>query len=74
MITALLVLAAAEEETSKTPFYVAAGVLVVFALLIAAIGIRNDEHFPPTKAARSLVILVAVVLVGATMATAVITA
>jgi hypothetical protein len=71
-VTALLVLAA--EETSKTPFYVAAGVLVVFALVVSAVGIRSDETFPPSKAARSGVIALALVLVGATMATAVITA
>jgi hypothetical protein len=73
MVTALLVLAAAEEHTSKTPFYVAGGLLVAFALIIALVGTRGAETFPATKGARTGVCLLAAVLVAATMATAVIT-
>jgi hypothetical protein len=73
---ALLVLAAtsAEEEPSKTAFYIAGGALVLFALAIAAIGVRGAETFPATKGARTGVCALAALLVAATMATAVITA
>jgi hypothetical protein len=71
---ALLILAAEEgAEPSKTPFYVAGTVLVVFAVVIAAIGTRGAETFPATKGARTGVCVLAAVLVAAAMATAVIT-
>jgi hypothetical protein len=72
MVT-LLVLAAAEEHTSKTPFYVAGGLLVLFALAVSAVGIRGAETFPSTKGARTGVCLAALVLVAGAMAAAVIT-
>ena len=61
------------EETSKTPFYVAGIALTVFALVVAAIGIRGHEHFPPTAGAARAVMGLAALLVAATMATAVLT-
>jgi hypothetical protein len=61
------------EETSKTLFYVAGIALTVFALVIAAIGIRGHEHFPRTLGAARGVMLLAAVLVAFTMASAVIT-
>jgi hypothetical protein len=61
------------EETSKTPFYVAGLALVVFALVVAAIGIRGHEHFPSTQGAARAVMGLAVLLVAVTMATAVLT-
>jgi hypothetical protein len=70
---ALLVLAAAEEHASKTPFYVAGAVLVAFALVISAVGIRGAETFPSSQGARTGVCLAALVLVVAAMAAAVIT-
>jgi hypothetical protein len=73
MVTALLVVAAAEEHTSKTPFYVAGGLLVVFALVIAAVGTRGAETFPSSKGTRTGVCLLAALLVAATMATATLT-
>jgi hypothetical protein len=75
MIAALSFLAAVEEgvEPSKTPFYIAGGVLVLFALLISAIGVRGAETFPSSKGARTAVCALAALLVAATMATAVIT-
>jgi hypothetical protein len=73
MAIALLVLAAAEEHTSKTAFYIAGGLLVLFALAISAIGTRGAETFPATKGARTAVCALAAALVAATMATAVIT-
>jgi hypothetical protein len=62
-----------EEETSKTLFYVAGIALTVFALVIAAIGIRGHEHFPSSRGAARGVMLLAVALVAFTMASAVIT-
>jgi hypothetical protein len=73
MVTALLVLASAEEATSKTPFYLAGGALVAFALLVSAIGIARAETFPPSGGARAGVITLGGLLVVAAMATAVIT-
>jgi hypothetical protein len=77
MVTsALLVLAAATEgETAHdlTPFYVAGGVLVAFALLVSAIGIARAETFPPSRGARAAVIALAAVLVAAAMAAAAMT-
>jgi hypothetical protein len=61
------------EETSKTPFYIAGIALVVFALVVAAIGIRGHDHFPPTRGAARAVMGLAVLLVVLTMATAVFT-
>jgi len=64
---------AGEEETSKTLYYVAGIALTVFALIVAAIGIRGHEHFPRTKGAARGVMLLAAALVAFTMASAVIT-
>jgi hypothetical protein len=63
----------AAEETSKTPYYVAAGALAVFAVIVSAIGIRGHETFPPSKAASRVVMLVCALIVAATMASAVLT-
>jgi hypothetical protein len=70
------VLAAVEPgaESSKTPFYIAGGALVLFAVLIGVFGARGADRFPATKGARNGVCLLAAVLVAATMATAVLTA
>ena len=65
----IAVLAAAP---SKVPFYVAGGLLVVWALLLAAWGISHAE-FPGTESRARLVMLTTFVLVAATMASAVIT-
>jgi hypothetical protein len=71
-----LVLAAestAAEETSKTAFYICGGLLVVWAVVLSAIGMTRAT-FPETVGARSGVLLLTAVLVAAAMATAVITA
>ena len=72
----LLLLQAAEEaaEPSKTPFYVAASLLVAFALILAAVGSARHETFPPTVRAQRAIMLVGALLVAGTMFTAVITA
>jgi hypothetical protein len=70
-----IVIAVAEEadEPSKTPFYVVGGLLAVFAVVISAIGIPRHATFPPSRGAARAVMALAVVLVVATMATAVLT-
>ena len=75
MLSALIFAAEAveHEESSKTLFYVAGIALTVFALIIAAIGIRGHEHFPRSKGAARGVMLLAAALVAFTMASAVIT-
>jgi hypothetical protein len=60
-----------EEEASKTPYYIAGGVLAAFAVVISAIGIRGHENFPGSKRGRNGVMLLAALLVAATMASAV---
>jgi hypothetical protein len=70
---ALVTFAAAEEETSKTAYYVAGSVLAAFAVIISAIGIRGHETFPPSRGASRAVIALAALLVAATMAAAVLT-
>ncbi len=72
---ALTILAATSEhaeETSKTPFYLAGGLLALFAVLVGALGVVKHD-FPRTKAASRLVIAVAAVLVALAMVTAVTT-
>ena len=69
----LIAQAAEHEETSKTLFYVAGGILVLFALGISVIGIRGHETFPASKSAARGVMVLAAVLVAVTMASAVIT-
>jgi hypothetical protein len=64
---------AVEEEASKTPYYIAGGALAAFAVIISVIGIRGHEHFPGSKGGRNIAMLLAAVLVAATMATAVLT-
>jgi hypothetical protein len=68
-----LITFAAEEEGSKTAYYVAGIALAAFAVIISAIGIRGHDSFPPSKAASRGVMLLASVLVVATMASAVLT-
>ena len=75
MLYALIVFAqeAVEEEGSKTPYYIAGGALAGFAVIISAIGISRHDRFPSGKGGRNIVMLIAAVLVVATMASAVLT-
>jgi hypothetical protein len=73
VLQALITLAQAEEESSKTAFYVAGAVLAVFAVVISVIGIRGHETFPPSRGAARAVMALAALLVAATMATAIVT-
>ena len=76
MLHALLTFAAeaaGEEEPSKTAFYVTGIALTVFAVIVAALGIRAHGHWPSSRGAARMVMGLAVVLVALTMASAVIT-
>jgi hypothetical protein len=67
-----LLLAAVEAEPSKVPFYIAGGLLVLFALAVSAVGVRS-ETFPSSRGARTGVMALAAILVAAAMVTAVLT-
>jgi hypothetical protein len=60
-------------ESSKTLFYVAGGVLAVFAVLISLLGISRIGSFPKSKGQARGVIGLAALLVLAAMASAIIT-
>jgi len=61
------------EEGSKAAFYVAAGALACWAVLLGVIGITR-ETFPRSEGTARVVMLVSGLLMAAAMATAVITA
>lgn len=72
---AALLLASAVEggaEASKTPFYVAGGLLAIFAVVVAGLGIVKDD-FPSSRGATLGVMALASVFVVATMVTSVLT-
>lgn len=75
MSTLATILAATEaaEETSKAPFYIAGLVLAAWAVLVGVVGISRPAQIPATAITARLTILISVVLVGAAMATAVLT-
>jgi hypothetical protein len=70
----LLAAETAEEhaEPSKTPFYVAGGVLAAWAVVVSAIGITQPE-FPRTAGMTRGVYLISAVLMIGAMATAITT-
>jgi plastocyanin len=53
-------------------FFVAGGVLVLAALVIAFVGIRGSESFPPNRAVMAGVIALFIAIVGTTMAFAIV--
>jgi hypothetical protein len=63
---------AAEEESSKTPFYILGGVAAVWAILLFSVGMRSAT-FPATAGAQRGVIAISVLVVIAAMASAVLT-
>jgi hypothetical protein len=71
---ATFLLAAGEAAPSKTPFYLCAGALIVFAALLSAVGAVRHETFPPSRGMATVLIGVCILLVAGTMFTAVITA
>ena len=74
MLATLLTFAteAAEEETSKTLFYVLGGVAAAWAVLLFAVGMLS-ERFPGSDGAMRGIIAISVLVVVAAMASAVIT-
>jgi hypothetical protein len=60
------------EEGSKTAFYIAAGALACWAVLIGALGVTR-ETFPRSESVARVVMLVSGLLMLAAMATAVLT-
>ena len=73
MLAVLLLAAEEAAEPSKAPFYILAGALVAFALILAAVGTARHETFPPSRGVSTAIIGVGVLLVAGTMVTAVIT-
>jgi hypothetical protein len=75
MLHAALIFAAeaAGDEKSKVPFYVAGGLLALWAVAVSAIGISRHEEWPATPGAARGVMGLSAVLVVAAMATAVLT-
>jgi hypothetical protein len=74
VLHSILVFAQEEaEEPSKAPFYIAGILLVVWALVVATLGIRNERFASAPRLARTIM-AVSAVLVLATMAMAVVTA
>jgi hypothetical protein len=72
-LTLLATSAGSEDETSKTAFYLLGGLLVIWAVVVAGLGMSRSSTFPATAAAkRGVMAITAVLMVGA-MATAVIT-
>lgn len=68
----LIVAAVEHAEPSKTAFYVAAGALACWAVLIGALGV-TQETFPRSESVGRVVMLVSGLLMLATMACAVLT-
>ena len=69
----LLAAATLFHDRSKTPFFIAAGVLVAWAILVSAAGIRS-VHFPTSALQGRLVIAISAVLVVFATTMAVVTA
>ena len=73
MLAALLM---AEDlaEKSKAPFYILAGLLILFGFGLGIGGTMRHETFPPSSGAARALIGVCIALVAGTMVTAVLTA
>jgi hypothetical protein len=67
-----IVLAAAEEAHSKTPFYIAGALLAAWAVLLGAAGLSRAE-LPGGQSAERGIITVSAVLVAATISSAILT-
>jgi hypothetical protein len=72
MVTLLAAVVEHSEEGSKTAYYVAAGALAGWAVLLGAFGVTR-ETFPRSAGAARIVMLVSGGLMVATMACAVLT-
>ena len=71
MLAALLL---AADGPSKTPFYILAGLLILFGFGLGAFGTARHESFPSSPGAARAIMGVCALLVAGTMVTAVITA
>jgi hypothetical protein len=60
-------------ETSKTPFYVAAALLVAWAIGLFVVGMRAEGDWPANESSARLLMVVSGLLVATTMAAAVLT-
>jgi hypothetical protein len=74
VLHAIVTFAAAEAESSHTIFYVAGGILALWAVLVSFIGIRGHENWPSSDGAARGIMGISALLVVFAMATAVITA
>jgi hypothetical protein len=74
MLATLLTLAAetAEEEPSKTAFYILGSAAAVWAIVLFSVGMRSPT-FPGTPAAQRGVMAISALLVAAAIASAVLT-
>lgn len=66
--------AAGEEHTSHTAFYIAGGVLALWAVLVSAVGIRGHANWPSSAGVANGIMGISAVLVVAACAMAVVTA
>ncbi len=60
----------AEETGSQTPFYVAGGLLALWAVVVSFVGMRGHAAFPGSSGGRAAVMAITTVLVVAAMASA----
>ncbi|MGI8624202.1 MAG: hypothetical protein ACR2NB_12130 [Solirubrobacteraceae bacterium] len=76
MLAAVLTFAAEAAKAagpSKTAFYVAGGLLALWAVVVSLIGIRRHEEWPSSEGVARVLMGISVVLVVAAMAAAVTT-
>ena len=59
----MLALVLAVSEPSKVPWYIAGGVLAVYAVVLSAIGLRNPEFPKGARAQRAVIALSALLAV-----------
>jgi len=77
MLLALITFAAetaTEEEASHAAFYIAAGVLALWAVLVSALGIKRGDDFPNGAGTSKAIIAITGVLVVLACATSILTA
>ena len=75
-LTALITFAAEtaeHEETSKTLFYVAGGILAVWAVLVSAVGIKRHADWPASDGVARGIMGFSALLVAFVLASAIIT-
>ena len=65
MVTALVLAAAEAAEHSKTAFYICGGALAVWAVLLGALGLTRADFPGNEAAARGIMAISAVLMVGA---------